>query len=91
MTLGSDLAPVFLTLTCLATYTYIYGELLPSVAFTALGVFIRLEGVLGCIPRLMVLVVDAKVSCDRIEGSFACQKRTKIRTRETQYRFIMRL
>lgn len=67
MKLGSELAPALLTVACLATYTYIHGELLPSVAFTALGVFIRLEGILGWIPQLVMATISAKVSFERID------------------------
>lgn len=68
MMLGSDIAPVFLTVFALATYSYIHGDLLPSVAFTALGVFMQLEGVLGMIPFLFMMGANAKVSCDRIDS-----------------------
>ncbi|KAH8670208.1 hypothetical protein BGZ60DRAFT_563719 [Tricladium varicosporioides] len=68
MMLGSDIAPVFLTIFALATYSYIYGDLLPSIAFTALGVFMQLEGVLGMVPFLFMMGINAKVSCDRIDN-----------------------
>ncbi|KAF4625644.1 hypothetical protein G7Y89_g12520 [Cudoniella acicularis] len=68
MILGSDIAPVFLTIFALATYSYIYGDLLPSVAFTALGVFMQLEGVLGMVPFLFMMGINAKVSCDRVDA-----------------------
>ncbi|OWP07539.1 hypothetical protein B2J93_8991 [Marssonina coronariae] len=62
MTLCGDIAPIFLTVFALATYAYIYGDLLPSVAFTALGVFMQLEGVLGMVPFLFMMGMNAKVS-----------------------------
>ncbi|KAK2628213.1 hypothetical protein QTJ16_002859 [Diplocarpon rosae] len=68
MTLCGDIAPIFLTVFALATYAYIYGDLLPSVAFTALGVFMQLEGVLGMVPFLFMMGMNAKVSCDRIDA-----------------------
>ncbi|KAH7417399.1 hypothetical protein BKA64DRAFT_592048 [Cadophora sp. MPI-SDFR-AT-0126] len=67
MSLCGDIAPIFLTVFALATYAYIHGDLLPSVAFTALGVFMQLEGVLGMVPFLFMLGINAKVSCDRID------------------------
>lgn len=67
MMLGSDIAPIFLTVLALATYSYIHGDLMPSVAFTALGVFMQLEGILGMVPFLMMMGINAKVSCDRID------------------------
>ncbi|RDW61351.1 hypothetical protein BP5796_11243 [Coleophoma crateriformis] len=67
MMVGSDFAPILLTAFALTTYAYINGTLLPSVAFTALGVFMQLEGILGMLPFLLVMGVNAKVSCDRIE------------------------
>ncbi|KAI9649273.1 hypothetical protein NHQ30_001843 [Ciborinia camelliae] len=68
MMVGSNVAPVLLTVLALATYSYIHGDLLPSVAFTALGVFMQLEGVLGMVPFLFMMGMNAKVSCDRIES-----------------------
>ncbi|KAF7908234.1 uncharacterized protein EAF01_003989 [Botrytis porri] len=68
MMVGSNVAPVLLTVLALATYSYIHGDLLPSVAFTALGVFMQLEGVLGMVPFLFMMGANAKVSCDRIES-----------------------
>lgn len=67
MTICGDIAPVFLTVFALATYAYIHGDLLPSVAFTALGVFMQLEGILGMVPFLFMMGINAKVSCDRID------------------------
>lgn len=68
MMVGSNVAPVLLTVLALATYSYIHGDLLPSVAFTALGVFMQLEGVLGMVPFLFMMGMNAKVSCDRIDS-----------------------
>jgi len=68
MMLGGEIAPAFLTVFALATYSFIHGELLPSVAFTALGVFIQLESVLHMVPMLFVMGINAKVSCDRIDN-----------------------
>ncbi|KAM0310141.1 hypothetical protein ACHAO8_008382 [Botrytis cinerea] len=68
MMVGSNVAPVLLTVLALATYSYIHGDLLPSVAFTALGVFMQLEGVLGMVPFLFMMGANAKVSCDRIDS-----------------------
>jgi ABC-type multidrug transport system fused ATPase/permease subunit len=68
MMLGSDIAPVFLTVFALATYSWVHGDLLPSIAFTALGVFMQLEGILSMVPFLFMLGINAKVSCDRIDN-----------------------
>jgi ABC-type multidrug transport system fused ATPase/permease subunit len=68
MTFGGDIAPIFLTIFALATYSYIHGDLLPSIAFTALGVFMQLEGILGMVPFLFMMSINAKVSCDRIDA-----------------------
>lgn len=68
MTFGGDFAPIFLTIFALATYSYIRGDLLPSIAFTALGVFMQLEGVLAMVPFLFMMGINAKVSCDRISA-----------------------
>ncbi|KAA8569106.1 hypothetical protein EYC84_000776 [Monilinia fructicola] len=68
MMIGSNVAPVLMTVLALATYSYIHGDLLPSIAFTALGVFMQLEGVLGMVPFLFMMGMNAKVSCDRIDS-----------------------
>ncbi|RAL02577.1 P-loop containing nucleoside triphosphate hydrolase protein [Aspergillus ibericus CBS 121593] len=67
MTIGSEFSPVVLTSLCLATYSYVYGSLLPSVAFTAISLFRQLEGIVAHIPYLMVAAITAKVSSDRID------------------------
>lgn len=67
MMLGAEIGPVMLTVSTLATFAWLKGSLLPSVAFTALGVLMQLEGVLGMVPFLLVLGINAKVSCDRID------------------------
>jgi ABC-type multidrug transport system fused ATPase/permease subunit len=68
MMLGAEIGPVMLTVSTLATFAWLNGTLLPSVAFTALGVLMQLEGVLGMVPFLLVLGINAKVSCDRIDS-----------------------
>ncbi|KAE9367318.1 P-loop containing nucleoside triphosphate hydrolase protein [Stipitochalara longipes BDJ] len=68
MMLGAEIGPVLLTVSTLATFAWLKGTLLPSVAFTALGVLMQLEGVLGMLPFLLVLGINAKVSCDRIDA-----------------------
>jgi ABC-type multidrug transport system fused ATPase/permease subunit len=68
MMLGAEIGPVMLTVSTLATFAWLKGSLLPSVAFTALGVLMQLEGVLGMVPFLLVLGINAKVSCDRIDS-----------------------
>lgn len=50
MMVGSNVAPVLLTVLALATYSYIHGDLLPSVAFTALVCYIFSFPAV-CIPR----------------------------------------
>jgi ABC-type multidrug transport system fused ATPase/permease subunit len=75
MILGSSIAPVLLVAFALSTYAYIHGELLPSVAFTALGVFMQLEGVLGMTPFLLVIGMNAKVSSDRIDSFLQSEER----------------
>lgn len=41
---------------------------MPSIAFTAIAVFMQLEGVLSWIPLLAMIGINGKVSLDRIEG-----------------------
>lgn len=67
MSVASEFTPIVLTALSLATYSYIHGNLLPSVAFTAISLFLQLEGLVSHIPFLMVAAINAKVSSDRIE------------------------
>ena len=71
MGLASDFTPVLFAVFALATYTYIHGDLLPSIAFTAMSLFIQLEGLTHMIPMLLVFGVNAKVSADRIDKFLA--------------------
>lgn len=64
----SDLSPVLFAAFALATYSYLHGSLLPSIAFTALSLFIQLEGLMHMIPMLLTMGVNAKVSADRIDA-----------------------
>jgi len=77
MTFAGELAPVFLTVFALATYSYIHGDLLPSIAFTALGVFMQLEGILGMMPFLFMMGINAKVSCDRLDTFLKSPEKTE--------------
>lgn len=70
MAIASEFTPIVLTALSLATYSYINGTLLPSVAFTAITLFMFLEGIVAHIPLLLVTAINAKVSCDRIEKFF---------------------
>ncbi|KAM0477071.1 hypothetical protein ACHAPX_006030 [Trichoderma viride] len=70
MAFASELTPIVITAFSLATYSYINGILLPSVAFTAITLFRILEGIVEHIPLLLVTAINAKVSCDRIDKFF---------------------
>jgi ABC-type multidrug transport system fused ATPase/permease subunit len=61
------LSPIALAATSLAVYASIYGELTPSVAFTAIGVFSNLEVTLSVIPELTTDLIDSYISIERIE------------------------
>ena len=69
--------PIALAATSLAVYAYLYGELTPSVAFTAIGVFSSLEVTLGVIPELTADLIDAYVSIIRIETYLSAPEITK--------------
>ncbi|RAL62078.1 hypothetical protein DID88_002564 [Monilinia fructigena] len=60
-------SPIALAAVALAVYAYIHGVLLPSVAFTAIGVFVNLEVTLSVIPELTTDLIDAYISVKRIE------------------------
>jgi ABC-type multidrug transport system fused ATPase/permease subunit len=61
----------------LAVYSYLYGELTPSVAFTAIGVFSNLEVTLAVIPELTTDLIDAHISVTRIEKYLNAPEITK--------------
>jgi ABC-type multidrug transport system fused ATPase/permease subunit len=68
MSIAAEFTPVLLTALSLATYSWVHGTLLPSIAFTAISLFIQLEGIVSYIPYLTVAAINAKVSCDRIQN-----------------------
>ena len=59
--------PVGLSVAALGVHAYIKGTLLPSTAFTALGIFNELEFVLSVVPELTTNLLDAVVSSKRIQ------------------------
>lgn len=67
MSIASELTPVVLTALSLATYSLIHGNLLPSVAFTSISLFLQIDGLVSHIPYLLVGAINAKVASDRIE------------------------
>jgi ABC-type multidrug transport system fused ATPase/permease subunit len=77
MGLVSDLSPVLFAALALATYSYIHGNLLPSIAFTALSLFMQLEGLMHMIPLLLAMGVNAKVSADRIDAFLQAPEKTE--------------
>lgn len=68
MSIASEFSPVVLTALTLATYSWIHGNLLPSIAFTSMSLFIQLDGLISNIPYLLVSAINAKVSSDRIQN-----------------------
>ncbi|KAL2065866.1 hypothetical protein VTL71DRAFT_3536 [Oculimacula yallundae] len=67
MAIASEFTPVILTAMSLATYSWIHGDLPPSVAFTSISLFKQFEGLVSDIPYLLVSAINAKISSDRIE------------------------
>jgi ABC-type multidrug transport system fused ATPase/permease subunit len=68
MSIASEFTPILLTALSLATYSWIHGNLLPSVAFTSISLFRHLDGLISHLPYLLVAAINAKVSCDRIQN-----------------------
>lgn len=60
-------SPIALAAVALAVYAYLHGVLLPSVAFTAIGIFVNLEFTLSIIPELTTDLIDAYISIGRIQ------------------------
>lgn len=60
-------SPIALAAVALAVYAYLHGVLLPSVAFTAIGIFVNLEVTLSVIPELTTDLIDAYISINRIQ------------------------
>jgi ABC-type multidrug transport system fused ATPase/permease subunit len=77
MSIGSEFTPVLLTAFTLATYSYINGRLLPSVAFTSISLFFQLDALVSQIPFLLVIGINAKVGCDRIEKFLRSPEKTE--------------
>ena len=71
------MSPIALAATSLAVYATLYGELTPSVAFTAIGVFSSLEVTLSVIPELTTDLIDAYISIERIEKYLNAPEITK--------------
>src|SRR3954469_22829332 len=58
--------PILLSATALAVYAVEFGQLTPSIAFTAIGVFGNLEVTLAVIPELTTDLIDAYISIKRV-------------------------
>ena len=91
MKLYSNLTPILLFVACLATYNFVYGNLLPSVAITSLGVFMSLESILEMLVQIMVFGIGAKVSCEKVERFLRSPKRSRSRNLAIGFHFVMRL
>ena len=61
-----QLGPILLSAVSLAVYTILHGNLSPSVAFTTIAVFGEIDGSLAIIPKLIVQMLQARVSTERI-------------------------
>ena len=59
-------SPILLSATALAVYAIQHGNLTPSVAFTAIGIFGNLEVSLAVIPELTTDLIDAYISINRV-------------------------
>ncbi|KAF2756245.1 putative ABC bile acid transporter [Pseudovirgaria hyperparasitica] len=59
--------PIMLSAVALAVHALVYGELLPSVAFTTMGVLNSIQVTLALIPELATNAIDAWVSLKRVE------------------------
>ena len=69
-------APVMLAAIVLSAVVLIEGVLLPSVAFTALAIFQRLENTLSLVPTLVTDFVNARVSLNRIDEFLTSPERS---------------
>ena len=65
------MGPVLLSAVSLAVYTFLYGVLTPSIAFTTIAIFSQIEMVLAIIPELTADGLEAWVSLRRIEEYLA--------------------
>ena len=61
-------SPIFLSVSALATYSWINGELSAAIAFTSLAVFGNLEWCLSVVPLAISQMLDASVSIGRIQN-----------------------
>ena len=70
-------SPILLSATSLAVYATTVGDLTPSVAFTAIGVFNNLDVTLAVIPELTTDLIDAFISITRIDTYLNAPEVTK--------------
>jgi ABC-type multidrug transport system fused ATPase/permease subunit len=59
--------PIFMAAAALALHSWLSGGLSPSVAFTALAIFSKLEVSLSVVPELITMMMDGYVSMTRIQ------------------------
>ncbi|KAM3068375.1 hypothetical protein ACMFMG_009513 [Clarireedia jacksonii] len=64
-------SPIALAAVSLVVYACLNGVLLPSVAFTAIGIFVNLEVTLSVVPELTTDLIDSYISIQRIQRYLA--------------------
>ncbi|KAL8870822.1 MAG: hypothetical protein Q9174_003222, partial [Haloplaca sp. 1 TL-2023] len=60
------LGPVMISTVALTVHTLLTGHLLPSVAFTSVAILAQVEGSLAIIPKLIMQMMEAAISANRI-------------------------
>ncbi|KAI4303732.1 hypothetical protein MLD38_039329 [Melastoma candidum] len=70
--------PVVVTVTSFGTFTWLGGDLTPSIAFTSLSLFSILRFPLNMLPNLLSQVVNANVSIQRLEELLLTEERVLV-------------
>jgi len=78
------LNPVMMAAIALGVHAWLYEELTPAQAFTAIGVFMQMDHVLQMVPELLTQFLVAKVSIARIEKYLDAPEIAQIRHRPDQ-------
>ncbi|KAK6608393.1 ATP-dependent bile acid permease 3 [Botrytis cinerea] len=62
------LNPLMTAAIALGVHSYIYQQLTPAQAFTAIGVFLQLDHCMQCLPNIITQMIAANVSLQRVES-----------------------
>ncbi|OCL10136.1 ABC transporter-like protein [Glonium stellatum] len=70
------LGPVLLSAICISTYALMHGSISASVAFTTISILAQIQADMTWIPELIMHVIEAWISLDRIEAYLNAPEKT---------------